>query len=163
MIHRHLAVAGLILLLAATSGCSRYYWSKAGATQEAFTRDSQECVQQAGSSLPRGAGAEPVEQFYRACLNGRGYTRTTQLDPPPPGHFRGVENTDEFTAAARAAASRPSFEQQLAQLDELKSRGRITDDEYATMRRRLVETAPATLLAPAAAAPTAPTVLAGGW
>jgi hypothetical protein len=97
-------------------------------------------------------------------MNGRGYVRDKQFDPPPPGSYRGIESGEEFTAAARAAGSRPSFEQQLAQLDELKTRGRITDDEYATMRRRLVEGATPALLAPAApAAATTPPVLAGRW
>lgn len=159
-----LASACLLGLLAATSGCSRYYWSKPGATGEQFTRDNRECVQQAAGTLPAGAAVQAVEQFYRACLNGRGYVRDKQVDPPPLGSYRGVESSEEFAAAARAAGPRQSFEQQLAQLDELKARGRITDDEYATMRRRLVEGAtPAALTpAPAVTAPPPPS-LAGRW
>ncbi len=38
--------------------------------------------------------------------------------------------------------------QQLAQLDDLKARGRITEEEYATMRRRLVEGVTPGALAP---------------
>jgi hypothetical protein len=69
-----------------------------------------------------------------------------------------------------ARAPRQTFEQQLAQLDDLKARGRITDEEYATMRKRLVEGAtlgaltpePAVSAAPTEAA-TAPRSPAGRW
>jgi hypothetical protein len=131
----------VLALLAATAGCSRYYWSKPGATAEQFGRDNQECLGQASSTLPPGAAAEAVKQLYYACLNGRGYARDKQIDPPPLGSYRGVESGEEFATVARTAGqpSRQSFDQQLAQLDDLKARGRITADEYATMRRRLVE------------------------
>lgn len=160
----------LLLILSATTGCSRYYWSKPGATAEQFTQDSQTCVQHAATTLPAGAAAEAVEQFYRACLNGRGYVRDKQYDPPPPGSYRGLEDTRQFTAAAQAVAGqapRQSFEQQLAQLDDLKARGRITDTEYAAMRQRLVEgVTPGALTpppAPPAIAATPQRQLAGRW
>lgn len=160
----------LLLLLGATTGCSRYYWSKPGATAEQFTHDSQTCVQQAATTLPAGAAAEAVEQVYRACLNGRGYVRDKQYDPPPPGSYRGLEGTRQFSAAAQAVggqAPRQSFEQQLAQLDDLKARGRITDTEYAAMRQRLVEgVTPGALTpppAPPAVAATPPRQLGGRW
>ena len=163
----------LLLLLSASTGCSRYYWSKPGATAEQFTQDNQACVQRAASTLPTGASLQAVEQYYRACLNSRGYLRDKQLDPPPPGSYRGIESGEEFNAADQAAAGqapRQGFEQQLAQLDDLKARGRITEDEYATMRKRLVEgVTPGALTAappvpPAPAAPaTPPRSLAGRW
>lgn len=163
----------LFALLVAATGCSRYYWSKPGATAEQFAIDNQACVQQAASTLPVGAGAEAVEQFYRACLNSRGYVRDKQLDPPPPGSYRGIESGEQFSAAAQAAAAhapRQSFEQQLAQLDDLKARGRITEAEYVAMRKRLVEgvtpgaltPGPPVSAAPPAAA-TPPRSLAGRW
>ncbi len=133
----------LLLLLGAATGCSRYYWSKPGAGAEQFTQDNQACVQQAAGTLPAGAASlDAVRQYYRGCLNSRGYVRDKQMDPPPPGSYRGIENSEEFNAAVQAAmvqAPRQTFEQQLAQLDDLKTRGRITEDEYATMRRRVVE------------------------
>ena len=158
----------VLVLLPAATGCSRYYWSKAGSTPEQFSRDSGECGQRAAGTLPPGAAVEAVEQFYRACLNSRGYVRAAQFDPPPPGSYRGIEDTDQFAALARtsAGASGQTFEQQLAQLDELKERGRITPEEYATMRKRLVEGATPASLTPApaavAAAPADPS-LAGRW
>lgn len=164
------ALLALVLLLLAATGCSRYYWSKAGATPEQFSRDSQECAQQAAGTLPPGAAVEAVEQFYRACLNSRGYVRATQFDPPPAGSYRGIEDTEQFAALARtgAAAQRQTFEQQLAQLDDMKERGRITPEEYATLRKRLVEGATPASLTPAPAVATAPvataeTSLAGRW
>lgn len=161
----------MVVLLSAVTGCSRYYWSKAGATPEQFTRDNQECSQQAAATLPPGAAVEAVEQYYRACLNSRGYVRATQYDPPPPGSYRGIEDTGEFAAISRMAAGAPrqNFEQQLAQLDDMKARGRITPEEYDTMRKKLVEGAnPAALAAPPAVAvatppPPAPPTLDGRW
>jgi hypothetical protein len=158
-----------LVLLPAAAGCSRYYWSKAGASPEQFAADSEQCGQRAAATLPPGAAVEAVEQYYRACLTSRGYIRATQLDPPPAGSYRGIEDTDQFAALARTgpAAQRQTFEQQLAELDDLKARGRITADEYATMRKRLVEGAPPASLTPApasavaAATPEAP--LAGRW
>ncbi|HEY7039745.1 MAG TPA: SHOCT domain-containing protein [Methylomirabilota bacterium] len=160
-----------LVLLPAAAGCSRYYWSKAGASPEQFAADSQACGQRAAATLPPGAAVEAVEQYYRACLNSRGYVRATQFDPPPPGSYRGIEDTEQFAALARtsAAAQRQTFEQQLAQLDDLKARGRITPEEYATMRQRLIEGAtpdsltPAPATAGAASAATAEAPLAGRW
>lgn len=163
----------LLVLLGTLSGCSRYYWSKPGATAEQFSGDSQACVQQAARTLPPGSSAEAFEQVYRGCLNSRGYVRDKQFDPPPPGYWRGIEDNDQFSSAAQAVMGRApqqSLEQQLAQLDDLKARGRITDAEYATMRKRIVEGAtPGALTAPPAPPPppavaAAPArALAGRW
>ncbi|HKC07768.1 MAG TPA: SHOCT domain-containing protein, partial [Methylomirabilota bacterium] len=83
----------------------------------------------------------------------RGYARDKQVDPPPPGSYRGIESDEEFNAVVQAAATgqgrRQGFEQQLAQLDDLKARGRITEDEYATMRKRLVDAVTPGALTPA--------------
>jgi hypothetical protein len=32
-----------------------------------------------------------VNDTYRACLRGRGWTRAQQLEPVPAGWFRGIE------------------------------------------------------------------------
>jgi hypothetical protein len=144
-------VVGLVVSLA---GCARYYWSKPGTTAEQFSQDSRDCVQQARSTLPSrsAVNADAIETLYRACLGTRGYVRDKQFDPPPPGSYRGIESGEEFTAAAQAAgvAPRQSFEQQLNQLDDLKARGRISEEEYAVMRRRLVEGLTPSQLGPAA-------------
>jgi hypothetical protein len=108
-----------------------------------------------------------VEQVYRSCLQARGYVRDKQVDPPPPGFYRGIESGEAFAAVATRAGAAPGrgFEQELARLDDLKARGRITDEEYATMRRKLVEgVTPATLAPPPATAPApAPDTVVGRW
>ena len=148
-----LARAVVVALVISLTGCARYYWSKPGTTAEQFSQDSRDCVQQARSTLPResAANADAIETLYRACLGARGYGRDKQVDPPPPGSYRGIENGEEFTAAAQAVvvAPRQSFEQQLNQLDDLKARGRISEEEYALMRRRLVEGLTPSTLQPA--------------
>ena len=163
----------LLLLLGAATGCGRFYWSKPGSSAEQFTQDNRACLQQAAATVPAGsASPDSVRNAYRACLNSRGYVRDKQMEPPPAGFYRGIENSEEFNAAAQAAMAqvpRQTFEQQLAQLDDLKARGRITEDEYATMRRRLVEgvtpgaLTPAPVVAAPAPAPTAPRSVAGRW
>jgi hypothetical protein len=151
------AWAVVVALIMSLAGCARYYWSKPGTTAEQFSGESRDCVRQAASTLPRGSAvnADAIETLYRACLGTRGYVRDKQFDPPPPGSYRGIESGEEFTAAAQAAgvAPRQSFEQQLNQLDDLKARGRISEEEYAVMRRRLVEG-----LTPSALQPAPPNV-----
>jgi hypothetical protein len=154
-----LARAVVVALVISLTGCARYYWSKPGTTAEQFSGDSRDCVQQAASTLPRGSAvnADAIETLYRACLGARGYVRDKQFDPAPPGSYRGIESGEEFTAAAQAVvvAPRQSFEQQLNQLDDLKARGQISEEEYAVMRRRLVEG-----LTPSALQPAPPAISA---
>ena len=63
-------------------------------------------MQQAAGTLPSGASLDTVRQYYRGCLNSRGYVRDKQMDPPPPGSYRGIENSEEFNAAVQAAMPR---------------------------------------------------------
>ena len=149
----------LLLLLGAATGCTKHYWYKSGITPEQFADDNQGCVQQAATNMPPGSSADAIEQFYRACLASRGYVRDMVNGPPPPGFYRGIEDDDELRATVQQAATRAprlTFEQQLAQLDDLKARGRITDEEYATMRKRLVEATPPSALAPPPPPPPPP-------
>jgi hypothetical protein len=76
-------------------GCARYYWSKPDSTIEQFARDSQECARQAAAA--RGA---PMDQVYRGCLYTRGYTRDKQMEPPPPGSYRGMDD-EGFSVSRR--------------------------------------------------------------
>ena len=81
-----------VALLVGLSGCAaRYYWSKSGSTPEQFDLDNRQCVHEAMRRTQ--AGAEVV---YRACLEARGYVRAKQVEPPPPGSYRGFEDEDEF-------------------------------------------------------------------
>jgi hypothetical protein len=76
----------LATLLAAVSGCGRFYWSKPGAALEDFNRDSAACVKETSPAY-----GIIVEEAYRACLSSKGWTRAQQQDPPPPGWYRGLE------------------------------------------------------------------------
>ena len=156
---RALALIGLLAL--SLAGCGRFYWAKPGGTAEDFHRDSQACLAESARGPSRA-----VQPVYRSCLASRGWVREQQFDPVPPGWHRGVES-DELPPEMAAAAARPSFEQELTHLDDLRQRGRITDEEYALMRRRLVEGVTPGALAPARPAPaTAPSPLAdlaGQW
>ena len=85
----YLMIAGV--LLGGLSGCSRYYWSKAGSTGEQFNKDSAECAREASPTPAAQQLGIVVDSLYRACLTARGYTREKQYDPPPPGSYRGIE------------------------------------------------------------------------
>lgn len=81
----------LFILSVALVGCAqyaRYDWTKAGATDEQFYRDSRECALEA--SPPR-SGAEKIrvsDDLYNACLVAHGYRRNTYV-PPPLTDWRG--------------------------------------------------------------------------
>jgi hypothetical protein len=82
---------GGALLLMVLAGCAQYYWTKPGGTAEQFTADSGECAREAVPAAPAPGENMLVTERYRACLTARGYTRATQLDPPPAGWYRGIE------------------------------------------------------------------------
>jgi hypothetical protein len=82
-LRRSAALAGALLALA---GCGRYYWSKPGGALDDFNRDSAACSKQASF----GPGIFD-DGTYRSCLRGKGWSRAQQLDPVPPGSFRGIE------------------------------------------------------------------------
>ncbi|MGH7374980.1 MAG: hypothetical protein ACREJY_12210 [Candidatus Rokuibacteriota bacterium] len=77
-------------LLGGLSGCGRYYWSKPNATAEQFDRDSRECAREASPTTTASLGVVDLPR-YRGCLSGRGWTRDKQMEPLPPGWYRGIE------------------------------------------------------------------------
>src|SRR5262245_53327076 len=79
------AVAALAAL--ASSGCTAFYWSKPGTTQEQFTMDSADCAKQAAPSPAVIGYGVIVQDAYRGCLRARGYVRSKQYEPVPPGYF----------------------------------------------------------------------------
>ena len=81
-----LAIA--LALSAGLSGCARYYWSKAGSSADQFDRDSRECAREAS---PAPALGVVDSARYRSCLVVRGWARDKQLEPVPPGWYRGIE------------------------------------------------------------------------
>jgi hypothetical protein len=79
-------LAVLALALATIAGCGRHYWSRSSATLDDFNRDSAACAK---ASSP--AYGIVVQDNYRQCLRDKGWQRAQQLDPPPPGWYRGIE------------------------------------------------------------------------
>jgi hypothetical protein len=61
-------------------------WGKSGAALDDFNRDSAACARDASPAY-----GIVIEDTYRRCLAGRGWVRAQQLDPPPPGWYRGIE------------------------------------------------------------------------
>jgi hypothetical protein len=86
-------IVGAVLALAAltSSGCTAFYWSKPGSTPEQFAMDNEDCVKQAAPSPAVIGYGVMVQEAYRGCLRARGYVRSKQYEPVPPGYYRGVE------------------------------------------------------------------------
>ncbi|HKZ04095.1 MAG TPA: hypothetical protein VJU81_01375 [Methylomirabilota bacterium] len=86
-------IVGAVLTLAALTGsaCTAFYWSKPGSTPEQFALDNEDCVKQAAPSPAVIAYGVMVQEAYRNCLRARGYVRSKQYEPVPPGFYRGVE------------------------------------------------------------------------
>jgi hypothetical protein len=85
------ALAGVTLATLALGGCTAFYWSKPGTTQEQFTMDSQDCAKQA---MPTPAAVNQgvmIQDVYRGCLVQHGYVRSKQYKPVEPGYYRGIE------------------------------------------------------------------------
>ena len=90
----HRVVGAMIVtatLLGGLGGCVKYYWSKAGAPPEDFTRDNTQCLNESHPTTATIKAGVFVEQLYRSCLETKGWVRTKEFDPPPPGYYRGQE------------------------------------------------------------------------
>ena len=78
---------GLLLV-----SCGKHYWSKPGAADSDFTRDSMKCARE--NSVQMSANKEyglVVADLYKMCLKARGWNRAQQLEPVPAGWYRGIE------------------------------------------------------------------------
>jgi len=64
-------------------------------------------------------------------------------------------------AMSAIACSTPTFEERLSHLESLKSRRTISEDEYAIMRRRLVETVDLATVRPSTDSPSSPAAAEG--
>jgi len=84
-------VAGAMLIALALSGCTAFYWSRAGSTPEQFAMDNQDCAKQAQPSPQAVNQGVMVQDVYRGCLTQRGYVRSKQYQPVGPGFYRGIE------------------------------------------------------------------------
>jgi hypothetical protein len=66
-----------------------------------------------------------------------------------------------MVAMSATACSTPTFEERLSDLELLKSRGTITEDEYTILRRRLVETVDLATVRPSTDSPSHPAAAEG--
>jgi hypothetical protein len=81
-----LAIAAAMLC---TTGCGTLaYWTKPGATDADFYRDTRECAESATPRREATPGVEKIhvnKDLYRACMMERGYRRGEYSSPPPVG------------------------------------------------------------------------------
>ncbi len=89
---RVLVIPIALVLALLSTGCAKFYWTRANTTEEQFNRDSHECAK---DSSP-GPGTTVKEykinsQLYRACLTARGYLRDKYLISPTPS-WRGASD-----------------------------------------------------------------------
>jgi hypothetical protein len=93
---RSLSIAALVLVVSGSGCTTERGWTKAGAVEADFNRDSYECAREAtsasrraaivdGSGLIRGE-VKSDKDLYRACMRARGY----QLIDG--GHWRGFRD-----------------------------------------------------------------------
>lgn len=78
-------------LAGSLGGCSRYYWSRPGATGEQFDQDNRDCALQTSANPTEASLGMVNDKAYRACLEARKWVRTKEFTPPPPGSYRGFE------------------------------------------------------------------------
>jgi len=83
-----LGMASAAVLVILLGGCTAFYWSRPGTTPEQFISDSQECAKEAA---PTPTYSVMIQDVYRGCLKKRGYIRSKEYQPVPPGYFRGIE------------------------------------------------------------------------
>ena len=83
-----LGMASAAVLVTLLGGCTAFYWSRPDTTPEQFISDSQECAKEAA---PTPTYDVMIQDVYRGCLKKRGYVRSKQYQPVPPGYFRGIE------------------------------------------------------------------------
>jgi len=86
--HRFIITAVLVGTL---GGCVGYYWSRPESTPEEFAKDSLECAEEAAPTPTARQYGIVTDSAYRTCLSVRGYTRDKQVEPLPPGFYRGIE------------------------------------------------------------------------
>ena len=83
-------VGVLVVLIAAifSTGCGKYYWTRANTVNEQFHTDSYECAKDASPTVKE---SKPNRQLYLACLSARGYQRDKYAVPPTPS-WRGASD-----------------------------------------------------------------------
>ena len=76
-----------------STGCAKYYWTRAHTVDEQFHWDSYDCAKESspgpGTAVKERRGLN--QQLYKACLNARGYQRDKYAFPPTPS-WRGASD-----------------------------------------------------------------------
>jgi hypothetical protein len=80
-----------VALAVSLAGCSRYYWSRPGATVEQFDQDNRDCALQTSANPTEASRGIVNQKVYRMCLEARQWVRKNEFTPPPPGSYRGFE------------------------------------------------------------------------
>src|SRR5437899_9366442 len=82
-----LSIISLATLSFLLSACASTSWSKPGATQAEYNKDSYECerdMRQSGGYGTGLAGALNAQGFAERCMIARGYTKVTVPDTATP-------------------------------------------------------------------------------
>jgi hypothetical protein len=95
--------ATLLLILAAGTGCARYYYGKSAGTYADFLTDSIACARDFGIASGNGQYAAVSPDFYRRCMLAKGWEREKRLEPVEVGQFRGVEDNEPVSLAVGPA------------------------------------------------------------
>jgi len=95
---------GLLLV-----GCGKHYWSKPGAADRDFNRDSLECARENSVQMtPNKDYGLVIADLYKMCLKARGWNRAQQLEPVPAGWYRGIEEDGPMRFPSPTPAQEPS-------------------------------------------------------
>ncbi len=90
-------------------GCGQHYWSNPGSGANDFTRDSTDGARE--NSVQMSASKDygmVIADLYKLCLKSRGWIRGQQLEPPPAGWFRGIEDDGPARLETAQPAPQPA-------------------------------------------------------
>jgi hypothetical protein len=91
--------AALLLILAAGTGCARYYYGKPAGTYADFRTDSIACARDFGIASGNSECAAVSPDLYRRCMLAKGWEREAAR-ARGAGQFRGVEDSEPVSLVA---------------------------------------------------------------
>jgi hypothetical protein len=92
--------AAVLMILAAGTGCARYYYGKPAGTYDEFRTDSIACARDFGIQSGNGEYAAVTPNLFRRCMLTKGWERDKRFEPVGPGQFRGVEDNEPVNRLA---------------------------------------------------------------
>jgi hypothetical protein len=111
----------LVLVVLGPTGCGRFYWTQPGRDFDAFTTDSQACLDEVRAMK---TAAEP-SAIYRYCMMKQGWRRT-QLVEPQAGAYRGPERDAEVLGLRPVEQSGSSYDARRAECERrMRTRGNL--------------------------------------